>query len=61
MQDLVPKMVPTKLPHEGITVKVPIHNTEAMLRDFLSDPRIQDEDYLFFNDDPLAGPPPDSE
>jgi len=24
----------------------------------LTDPRLKDEDYLFFNDDPLAGPPP---
>ena len=61
MADLAPKAVKTKLPSSGTKLEVPIHDTEAMVRDLLTDPRIKDEDYLFFNDDPLQDPPPDSE
>jgi len=61
MEQTKPKMVPTHLPHAGITIGIPCHNAEAMVRDLLSDPRIEDVDYLFENDDPLQGPPPESE
>jgi hypothetical protein len=61
MADLAPQAVKTKLPSSGTKLEVPIHDTEGMVRDLLTDPRIKDEDYLFFNDDPLQDPPPDSE
>ena len=61
MKDLLPKMVKTTLPSCGTSVSIPCHDFQAVLLDMLSDPRIKDEDYLFFDDDPLADPPPDSE
>ena len=61
MADLAPQAVKTQLPSSGTKLEVPIHDTEGMVRDLLTDPRIKDEDYLFFNDDPLQDPPPDSE
>ena len=46
MADLAPKSVKTKLPCSGTKVEVPIHDSEAMVRDLLTDPRVTDEDYL---------------
>ena len=59
MQDLKPYPVRTYLPHAKIHVDVPCHDASAVIRDLLTDPRICDEDYLFFNDDPTQGPPPE--
>ena len=57
MEDLVPCEVKTELPENGMVLKVPCVDAGACLRDLLSDPRMRDEDYLFFDDDPLAPPP----
>ena len=57
MEKTVPYVVHTQLPHWDITARVPCHDFEAMLCDLLTDPRIQESDYLWFNDDPLAPPP----
>ena len=59
MQDLVLHEVRTHLPFSDLTVKIPCHDAGAMLRDLLTDPRILDQDYLFFDDNPEAPPPPD--
>lgn len=58
MEDTIPYEVKCVLPISGVTVKVPCHDASAMFRDLLTDPRIKEEDYLFFNDDP-SSPPPD--
>ena len=57
MQDLKPYKVRTYLPHARIYLDVPCHDAAAMIRDLLTDPRITDDDYLFFEDDPTAPPP----
>ena len=61
MQDLLPYKVRTHLPHAGVYLDVPCHDAGAMIRDLLTDPRISDDDYLFFDKDPTAPPPPDHE
>ena len=58
MQDLVLHEVRTHLPFSDLTVKIPCHDAGAMLRDLLTDPRILDQDYLFFDDNPEAPPSP---
>ena len=61
MDDLKPRKVRTYLPHSRVYLDVPCHDAGAMLRDLLTDPRITDEDYLFFGDDPTTPPPADHE
>ena len=61
MDDLNPRKVRTYLPYSEIHLDVPCHDAGAMLRDLLTDPRITDDDYLFFNDDPTEAPPPHHE
>ena len=61
MEDLMAYKVRTYLPHAGVNLDVPCHDFGAMVRDLLSDPRISNDDYLFFNNDPTAPPPPDHE
>lgn len=39
------------------TVSVPCHDAAAQTAALLTDPRISDDDYLFFDDDPHQGPP----
>ena len=45
------------LPAEDVKVKITCHDAESQIRSLLSDPRVKEEDYLFFNDDPMQGPP----
>jgi hypothetical protein len=52
-----PFEVPTHLPSKHITVPLACHNVAAQTVDMLTDPNIKEEDYLFHNDDPKAGPP----
>ena len=59
MEDLMPYPVRTYLPYAGMHVDVPCHDAAAVIRDLLTDPRICDNDYLFFNNDPTQGPPPE--
>jgi hypothetical protein len=47
------------LPASGTTVKVSLHNAGAVLQRLLTHPMIEEDDYIFFNDDPRAGPPAD--
>ena len=46
-----------KLPTSGTVVKIVCHDACAVIQQLLTDPRIQDSDYLFFDDDPRAPPP----
>ena len=45
------------LPHSEARIKLICHDFLGQLQSLLTDPRIKDADYLFFNDDPLAPPP----
>lgn len=53
----VPKLI--TLPGSRARAKVIVNDVEEVLQSLLSDPRIKDEDYLFFDDDPFASPPED--
>ena len=45
------------LPSSRARAKIVKNDTKAMIQSLLTDPRILDEDYLFFNDDPRSSPP----
>ena len=45
------------LPHSRAKVEIVWNDAKAAIISLLTDPRIQDEDYLFWGDDPLATPP----
>lgn len=47
------------LPGTRAKAKVIINDAQAVMQSLLTDPRIVDDDYLFFNDDPLSPPPAD--
>lgn len=57
LDDTMPVEKPVTLPHSKVKLKLVCHDARAMLKDALSDPRITDEDYLFYDKDPLKGPP----
>ena len=46
-----------RLPSSKEVVRIPCRKAEDCMLQLLTDPRIKDEDYSFFNDDPLAPPP----
>ena len=45
-----------KLPISGAVVKLTLHDPGPVIQALLTDPRINDADYFFFDDDPLAPP-----
>jgi hypothetical protein len=59
MEETLPMEVSTYLPHERTTIKLAVHDILAASMDLLSDPRLEDHHYLFYDDDPTAGPPPE--
>ena len=58
MSNKYPYRKKIKLPVSGTIIRLTLHDPGAVLQSLLTDPHIQDEDYCFFGDDPLA-PPPD--
>ena len=46
-----------ELPHSKARIKLVCHDFKAQLQSLLTDPRIQDDDYLFSDGDPFAAPP----
>ena len=54
---LLPKERSVFLPSSKVEVSLATHCIKASIADLLTDPRVDDESYLFFNDDPTAGPP----
>ena len=46
------------LPVSGTVALISLHDMDACIQRLLTDPRIEEKDYLFFDDDPLAAPPP---
>jgi hypothetical protein len=47
------------LPSSGARVQIAVKSVHAAFQSLLSDPRIKDTDYLFFEDDPFCPPPDD--
>ena len=52
----VTKMV---LPHSKAQISLVCHRFAAQVQSLLTEPRITDEDFIFFNDNPFAPPPAD--
>ena len=46
------------LPHSGASVKIVTNDFEWCVQSLLTDPSIQDKDYLFHDDNPFQPPPP---
>ena len=55
-QPLVKKV---ELPHSKARIDLVCHDMGYQIMSLLTDPRILDNDYLFFEDDPFAPPPPE--
>ena len=55
--DMVPIEKKVRLPSSKAVVSIPCRDAGECLVSLLTDPRFEDEDYLFFNDNPLAPPP----
>jgi len=47
------------LPSSRAKARIILNDAQAAMQSLLTDPRIRDEDYLFFDDDPFAPPPAD--
>ena len=50
-----------RLPSSKEVVKIPVFDAQQCIIQLLTNPRLEAEDFFFFNDDPLAPPPEDSE
>jgi hypothetical protein len=57
MEKLKPYTKKIKLPVSGSVINQTLHYAPAVIQGLLTDPRLNDADYLFYDDDPLAGPP----
>ena len=58
MDQTKPKMTKTiELPSSKARIQMVVHDAAAQIQSLLTDPRIKDEDYLFFDNNPFAGPP----
>ena len=54
---LRPKIKKVKLPFFKSVASIPCRDAKDVIVSLLTDPRVKDEDCLFFNDNPLAPPP----
>ena len=52
-----PKIKKVRLPFSKSVAHIPVRDAKDVILSLLADPRIDDDDYLFFDDDPLAPPP----
>ncbi len=57
MGDMLPKIKRLTLPHSKAVVHVPYRDVKDCIVSLLTDPRIRNKDYLFFDRDPTAKPP----
>ena len=58
LDDAQPFVKKLELPHSKARIKLVCHDAKAQIMSLLTDPRFEDDDYLFFNpDNPLEGPP----
>ena len=58
-QDCGYELHSVKLPHSNTSVDIVRYNAKAAIMSLLTDPRLCDDDYLFFDDNPLQPPPKD--
>ena len=58
LEPMVPKLKKLTLPHSGAVVTIPYRDAKDCIVSLLTDPRVKDKHYLFFNQNPVA-PPPD--
>ena len=56
-----PKEKVVRLPSSKEVVKIPVFDAEDKVVELLTNPRLEPEDFDFFDDDPLAPPPNDPE
>ena len=57
MKRSLPKTMRVHLPHSKAEIKVVYHEFVHQVESLLTDPRFNDNDYNFFNDNPFAPPP----
>ena len=57
MEAMLPKVKQLTLPHSKAVVSIPYRDAKDCIVSSLTDPRVEDHHYLFFNQDPLAPPP----
>ena len=57
MQAMLPRIKRLTLPHSKAVVHIPYRNIQDCIVSLLTDPRIRNRDYLFFDQDPTAPPP----
>ena len=61
LENLLPKEKTVELPHSKEKVDIATHSFNSMLSNLLTDPRIEDKHYLFFDDNPHADMPPETD
>ena len=54
---LMPKIKKVRLPFSKSVASIPCRDAKDVIVSLLTDPRVKQEDYLFFDDNPLAPPP----
>ena len=57
MSSMMPVLKKVTLPSSKAVVEIPCRQAADCIVHLLTDPRVEDADYLFFQDDPLAPPP----
>lgn len=57
MEDKFPYCTPLILPYSRASVNVVCYLSSAMIESLLTDPRLEDDDLSFYDDNPLADPP----
>ena len=61
LENLLPKEKTVELPHSKEKVDIATHSFNSMLSNLLTDPRIEDKHCLFFDDNPCADMPPETD
>ena len=57
MSDMMPTIKKVTLPSSKARVSIPCRQAADVITHLLTNPDVEDSDYLFFQDDPLAAPP----
>ena len=57
VEKMKPKIKKVRLPHSKAVVDIPYRDAAECIVSLLTDPRINDEDYLFHGDSPWGAPP----
>ena len=57
LEGMAPKQKRIILPHSKASVNIPWRDAKDCIVSLLTDPRIKDQDYLFYDNDPRAPPP----